>query len=64
MDGHIFADVQTTLGHVGNLPFSGCLDDRLKAKVSKVNNNAESDKHSSDPEQGVPREEPALTPAA
>jgi hypothetical protein len=30
MDGKIFADVQSTLGHVGNLPFSGCLNDRLK----------------------------------
>tara|TARA_B110000467_G_C18335638_1_gene497389 strand:- start:967 stop:1695 length:729 start_codon:yes stop_codon:yes gene_type:complete len=29
--GKIFADVNTTLGHVGNLPFSGCLDERLKA---------------------------------
>lgn len=28
--GKIFADVYTTLGHVGNLPFSGCLNDRLK----------------------------------
>jgi hypothetical protein len=30
MDGRIFADVHTSLGHVGNLPFSGCLNDRLK----------------------------------
>ena len=29
--GRIFADVHTTLGHVGNLPFTGCLNDRLKA---------------------------------
>lgn len=28
--GKIFADVHTTLGHVGNLPFTGCLNDRLK----------------------------------
>jgi len=28
--GKIYADVNTTLGHVGNLPFSGCLNDRLK----------------------------------
>tara|TARA_R110002073_G_scaffold286126_2_gene450656 strand:+ start:445 stop:1182 length:738 start_codon:yes stop_codon:yes gene_type:complete len=28
--GKIYADVQTTLGHVGNLPFQGCLEDRLK----------------------------------
>lgn len=29
--GKIHADVNTTLGHVGNLPFSGCMNDRLKA---------------------------------
>ena len=29
--GQIWADVHTTLGHVGNLPFSGCIADRLKA---------------------------------
>ena len=29
--GRIFADINTTLGHVGNLLFSGCLNDRLKA---------------------------------
>ena len=28
--GTIYADCYTTLGHVGNLPFSGCLNDRLK----------------------------------
>jgi hypothetical protein len=33
MGGRIFADVQTTLGHVGNLPFTGCMDERLKAKT-------------------------------
>lgn len=33
MGGRIFADVQTTLGHVGNLPFTGCMDDRLKVKT-------------------------------
>ena len=31
MGGQIFADCNTTLGHVGNLPFSGCLNERLKA---------------------------------
>ena len=31
MNGKIFADCNTTLGHVGNLPFGGCLNDRLKA---------------------------------
>jgi hypothetical protein len=30
MGGKIHADVNTTLGHVGNLPFSGCLKERLK----------------------------------
>lgn len=30
MGGKIYADIQTTLGHVGNLPFTGCLKDRLK----------------------------------
>jgi hypothetical protein len=30
MDGKIYADVNTTLGHVGNLPFSGSLKERLK----------------------------------
>jgi glycosyltransferase involved in cell wall biosynthesis len=29
MGGKIYADVQTTLGHVGNLPFSGCLAKRI-----------------------------------
>ena len=31
MDGKIYADVGTTLGHVGNLPFNGSLKERLKA---------------------------------
>ena len=30
MGGKIYADCNTTLGHIGNLPFSGCLKDRLK----------------------------------
>lgn len=30
MGGKIYADVYTTLGHVGNLPFSGQLSQRLK----------------------------------
>lgn len=29
MGGKIYADTMTTLGHVGNLPFVGCLEDRL-----------------------------------
>jgi hypothetical protein len=29
MDGKIYADVQTTLGHVGNIRFSGQLEDRI-----------------------------------
>ena len=32
MGGRIHADVTTTLGHVGNLPFSGNLDERMRAK--------------------------------
>jgi len=28
--GKIYADCNTTLGHVGNLPFTGCLKNRLK----------------------------------
>jgi hypothetical protein len=31
MGGKIYADVTTTLGHIGNLRFSGCLEDRLKS---------------------------------
>jgi hypothetical protein len=30
MGGKIYADVMTTLGHVGNLRFEGCLESRLK----------------------------------
>ena len=30
MGGKIYADTSTTLGHVGNLPFSGQLSERLK----------------------------------
>ena len=33
MGGKIYADTQTTLGHVGNLPFNGRLCDRLKLKT-------------------------------
>jgi len=55
MGGQIFADVQTTLGHVGNLPFTGCMDDRLKAKTIKLTNDANND--SSVKEQGVPCED-------
>lgn len=31
MDGKIYADVQTTLGHVGNIRFSGQLEETLRA---------------------------------
>ena len=31
MNGEIHAHIHTTLGHVGNLPFSGCLKDRLES---------------------------------
>jgi hypothetical protein len=60
MGGRIFADVHTTLGHVGNLPFSGCMDDRLKAKTTKITN--EPDNNSSNQEQGVPRQDAAQSP--
>jgi len=60
MGGRIFADVHTTLGHVGNLPFSGCMDDRLKAKTTKITN--EPDNNSSNQEQGVPRQDDAQSP--
>ena len=63
MGGRIFADVHTTLGHVGNLPFSGCLDDRLKAKTQQVPTN-ESNDNSSDEKQVVPREDPPHAPEA
>lgn len=57
MDGKIYADVQTTLGHVGNLPFSGCLEDRLKAKNrSKINEALSGD---SNPEQVGVGEDPS-----
>lgn len=39
MGGKIHADIHTTLGHVGNLPFYGCLEDRLKVlNTSKKKN--------------------------
>lgn len=34
MGGQIFADVRTTLGHIGNIRFTGRLEDRLQAKES------------------------------
>jgi len=63
MGGQIFADVQTTLGHVGNLPFSGSMDDRLKAKTLQVATN-ESDINRCDQKQGVPCEDAAHAPEA
>ena len=33
MGGKIFADVTTTLGHVGNLRFTGKLEDRIKSSA-------------------------------
>jgi len=60
MNGQIFADIQTTLGHVGNLPFTGCMDDRLKAKNLKIVNEPKSDEHSSNKEQGLSRQDSAL----
>lgn len=43
MGGKIYADVTTTLGHVGNLPFSGCLEDRLSLSKKNENSNSSSD---------------------
>ena len=37
-DGKIYADINTTLGHVGNLPFMGCMNDRLKAQSTIICN--------------------------
>ena len=34
MGGKIYADVMTTLGHVGNIRFHGKLEERLKASAS------------------------------
>jgi len=34
--GKIFADVQTTLGHVGNLGFNACIKDRMSKKYNNV----------------------------
>jgi len=35
MGGKIYADVTTTLGHVGNIRFVGKMDDRLKSKAEE-----------------------------
>lgn len=43
MGGKIHAHISTTLGHVGNLPFSGKLSERLKVKSPKLMNEAEHD---------------------
>lgn len=34
MDGKIYADVQTVLGHVGNIRFQGSLEERLKKNIA------------------------------
>lgn len=44
MGGKIYADITTTLGHVGNLPFSGCLEDRLSLNKKNETNNSSGDK--------------------
>lgn len=43
MGGSIYADVQTTLGHVGNLRFSGSLEERLKNVESSKKKNEQRD---------------------
>lgn len=37
MGGKIHAHIHTTLGHVGNLPFSGCLKDRIEISKKECN---------------------------
>lgn len=37
MGGKIYAHIHTTLGHVGNLPFSGCLKDRIESIKKECN---------------------------
>lgn len=37
MGGEIHAHIYTTLGHVGNLPFSGCLKDRIESIKKECN---------------------------
>ena len=59
MGGKIYADIHTTLGHVGNLPFSGCLHERLK--VLKTNKNKDENRgHLSDKKQVDNSENTAL----
>lgn len=51
MGGEIHAHIHTTLGHVGNLPFSGCLKDRLDVHTKKGCNS----QPSSSPETSPPQ---------
>lgn len=39
MDGKIYADVATVLGHVGNIRFIGSLEDRLVARRAEIEEN-------------------------
>ena len=50
MGGKIYADIHTTLGHVGNLPFSGCLHERLKV-LKTIKNKDENRGHLGDEKQ-------------
>ena len=43
MGGKIYADINTTLGHVGNLPFGGSIYERLKALGTIKDNGVRSD---------------------
>ena len=36
LGGKIHAHINTTLGHVGNLPFSGTIKDRVRKKINAV----------------------------
>ena len=58
--GDIYAHINTTLGHVGNLPFSGSMSERLK-DVKRKNNN-EHKNNCSDPQQVGVGENPSHNP--
>jgi cellulose synthase/poly-beta-1,6-N-acetylglucosamine synthase-like glycosyltransferase len=63
MGGKIHADINTTLGHVGNLPFSGSLYERLKA-LNIIKNKDESGSNLSNQKQVDNRENPPHTSEA
>lgn len=46
MGGKIWADINTSLGHVGNLPFSTCLEDRINTSARDASQHDSSDSQS------------------